>query len=714
MAGIKDKIKKLYQARDDGSGVSMKKLFVVFLLFAAANIFITYSGDQKNTVNIEGGDTLKYVEPESYHSNIEKLVNTILSRYHYKKTALNDSLSGYIYTSYLKTLDNSRCYFIQSDIDEFAQYRDKIDDYIIDGQLEPVYEIFNRFRDRVKERTAYVDKILNNEIDFTKDEYLEVDREDVPWPATTEEANEIWRKRVKNDALNLKLAGKEWKDISETLKKRYDNFNKNVLQYKSEDVFQLFMNAYTEAIDPHTNYMSPVTTENFKIDMQRSLEGIGAQLKSEDEYTKIAEVITGGPAFKSGQLAKEDKIVGVAQGDDGEMVDVVGWRLTDVVQLIRGPKGTKVRLQVQAAKDGANAIPKTIELIREKVTLEEQSAKKDVFEIENGGKAFKIGIIEIPAFYSDFEAMQKGDPNYKSTTRDVKKLIAELKKDKVDGILIDLRHNGGGSLQEAIQLSGLFIKDGPVVQVKNADGSIDVGDDPDPEIIYDGPLAVVVDRLSASASEIFAGAIQDYGRGLIIGAQTFGKGTVQNLIDLNRLMPNKEEKYGQIKLTVAKYYRITGGSTQHLGVVPDIDFPSVYDPEVYGESAEKSALPYDQIKSSDFKPYSNLKKFIPELEKKHELRVSKNEEFDYLLEDIEKYKESKEKKRISLNESVRKKEREAEEEKDFQRENKRREKLGLKLLKKGETATDMPKEKDFMIDESARILSDFIALNEVG
>jgi len=717
MPGITDKLKNILQSRKNGSGVSMKKLFVVFLLFAAANVFITYSGVQRHTEAADGGDTLKYIEPESYHSNVEKLINTILSRYHYKKYALNDSLSEYIFNSYIKTLDNSRCYFIKSDIDEFSEYRDKIDDFLIEGELHPFYKIFNRFMDRVRDRNAYIDKILDTEMDFTKDEYLETDRENAPWPANTEEADEIWRKRVKNDALNLKLTGKEWKDIAVTLKKRYDNFTKNILQSKSEDVFQLFMNAYTEAIDPHTNYMSPTTTENFKIDMQRSLEGIGAQLKSEDEYTKIAEVIAGGPAFKSGQLAKDDKIIGVAQGDDGEMVDVVGWRLTDVVKLIRGPKGTKVRLQVQKAKDGTNAIPKTIVLIREKVTLEEQSAKKDVLDINNGGKNYKIGVIEIPAFYSDFEAQQKGDPNYKSTTRDVKKLLIELKQEKVDGILIDLRHNGGGSLQEAIQLTGLFIKDGPVVQVRNSDGSIDVDDDPDPQIIYDGPLAVVVDRLSASASEIFTGAIQDYGRGLVIGSQTFGKGTVQNLIDLNRIMQSKDDKFGQIKLTIAKYYRITGGSTQHLGVVPDVAFPSIFDPEVYGESAEKSALPYDQIKSSDFKRFADLKKFIPELQKRHEQRINKNDEFSYLIEDIEKYKESKDKKLISLNESVRKKERDADEERDFQRENERRSKLGLKLLNKGETPSDADKkkeDKDFLIDESARVLSDFIAMNKVG
>lgn len=692
----------------------MKKIVFIVLLFAAANIFIAYSGNQKSEPYDLGGDTLKYVEPEDYHSNIEKLVTTILSRYHYKKSNLNDSLSADIFNRYIKALDYNRSYFLQSDIDGFNQYKNQIDDFIVDGNLEPIFKIFNVFRNRVKERVEYVDEVLKHAFDYTENDSVQLDRSKAEWAKTKEELDDIWKKRVKNDALNLKLAGKEWEDISKTLKKRYDNFTKNILQYKGEDVFQLFMNSYSEAIDPHTNYMSPITTENFKIDMARSLEGIGAQLKSEDEFTKIAEIIVGGPAYKSGLLHKDDKITGVAQDDDGEMVDVVGWRLTDVVQLIRGPKGTKVRLQVQSAKDGANAVPKVITLIRDKVTLEEQSAKKEVLEIMNDGKPFKIGVITIPAFYSDFEAMQKGDKNYKSTTRDVRILLDSLRLENVDGIVIDLRNNGGGSLNEAIQLTGLFIEDGPVVQVKNADGSIDVGDDPDPAIVYDGPLAVLVNRFSASASEIFAGAIQDYGRGLILGSQTYGKGTVQNLVDLNRLMANADEKYGQVKLTIAKYYRITGGSTQHLGVVPDIEFPSMYDPEEYGESAEPSALPWDQISKTPYTPFDNLKEFIPQLRQKSEVRRNKSDEFDYLLEDIQEYRESRNQKYVSLNEEVRKKQQEEKEEKRFQRENERRKKQGLKLLEKGETITEEAKHKDALLDESARILADYIALNDVG
>ncbi|MEO8400162.1 MAG: carboxy terminal-processing peptidase, partial [Ignavibacteriaceae bacterium] len=526
------------------------------------------------------------------------------------------------------------------------------------------------------------------------------------------ELNEIWRKRVKNDALSLKLAGKDWKSTSKTLKKRYDNFRKNIVQYSSEDVFQLIMNSYSEALDPHTNYLSPISSDNFKIDMSLSLEGIGAQLQQDDDYTKVNEIIPGGPAFKSNLLHRDDKITGVAQGEEGEMVDVIGWRLTDVVQLIRGPKGTIVRLQILEAEDGPNALPQEIKIVRDKVKLEEQSAKKDVIEIKNDNHAYKLGVISIPKFYADFEAQQKGVKDYKSTTRDVKNLIGELKKENVDGLIIDLRNNGGGALNEAIDLTGLFIKDGPVVQVKSADGKVDVGDDPDPQIYYEGPLAVLVNRFSASASEIFTGAIQDYGRGIIIGEQTYGKGTVQNLIDLNRVIPNQQEKMGQLKLTIAKYYRINGGSTQNKGVIPDIGFPSAFDSKDFGESSEPSALPWDQINSTQFKPYADISKLIPILLQKHKERFEKSLEFDYLNEDIEEYKQSREKQFVSLNEEVRRKEKDELEEKRFQRENERRKLKGLTLLKKGEKSVEnKDNQDDYLLKECSYILSDFISMS---
>lgn len=689
---------------------NMKKIILLLVLFAAVNIYLARSFDTNKQI-VSVADSLVTVMPDEHFSDENLLINTLLSRYHYnKKTKLNDSISSVIFDRYLKALDFSKSYFVQSDLDQFEKDRFKYDDYLKEGYLDPAFNIFNTFKQRVDERMSFVKSLFENEFDFSIDEFYQLKREKAPWPANSSEANEIWRKRLKNDALILKLDGTEWEKIKERLIKRYDNYRKAIFQYSAEDIFQLVMNSYTEVVDPHTNYLSPATSENFKISMSLSLEGIGAQLQTEDEYTKVVEIIPGGPAYKSNLLHRDDKIVGVAQGDDGEMIDVLGWKITDVVQLIRGPKETIVRLQIIPADGGQNASIKEITLKRDKVKLEEQAAKKEIIEIKNEGKTFRIGVINIPAFYSDFEAIQRGDKDYKSTTRDVRLLLDSLNNEKVDGVIIDLRNDGGGSLDEAIRLTGLFITDGPIVQVKNSDEKIDVGNDPDRAIIYDGPMAVLVNRFSASASEIFAGAIQDYGRGLIVGEQTFGKGTVQNLIDLNRLRPKSDIPSGQLKITIAKYYRINGGSTQHLGVVPDISFPSAIDPSDFGESAEPSALPWDQIKPIQYQVYGNLKTIIPALNEKHEKRIKSNSEFDYLLEEIEDYRSAKNKVEISLNETVRKKEKEIEDEKRFQRENERRSRLGLKLLQKGEVANRDEKQIDPLLKEGAIILSDLILL----
>lgn len=689
----------------------MKKLLIAAIVIIAANFLIIRSS-QIFTNDKDSSDTSKVIQPEEIFSQENQIINTILSRYHYNKFQLGDSLSSVIFDRYIKSLDPSRSYFLKSDIDEFEAFRYKIDDFLKLGELNPSFTIFNRFKDRLNERIDFVQNILTDEFDFTKDEYYQIDREDADWLKSSNDANEIWRLRVKNDALNLKIAGKEWSAIQETLKKRYESYRKAVIQYNSEDVFQLYMNAYTEALDPHTNYFSPMTSENFNIDMSLSVEGIGAQLQNEDEYVKIAEIIPGGPAAKSGLLFADDKIVGVAQGTDGEMIDIIGWRVNDAVKLIRGEKGTTVRLSILSASDGVNALPKELTLVREKVKLEEQAAKKSMLELLKDGKPYRIGVITIPKFYSDFEAQQRGEKDYKSTTRDVKKILAELKEEKVDGVIIDLRNDGGGSLNEAIDLTGLFINDGPVVQVKNSDGTIEVGEDPDPNIVYDGPLAVIVNRFSASASEIFAGAIQDYGRGLILGEQTYGKGTVQNLIDLNRLMPGSKDKLGQVKLTIGKYYRITGGSTQNLGVIPDILFPSAFDAHEFGESSEPSALPWDQIKSSQYQMFGDLKMNLSKLKSLHEERIKTDPEFDFLLEDIQLYKDSKLKRLISLNEKIRRQEKEESDERSFQRENERRKLKGLTLLKKGEVdTTKKEKESDPILEESGNILADLISLS---
>ena len=690
----------------------MKRTLVWILPVIIAGILIANSigiNVPAHQVTSIANDSLNVV-PQTYMPEEDQLINTILSRYHYRKFKLNDSLSSVIFDRFIKALDNNKSYFYESDIKDFDKYRFLLDNDIKSGDLNPAYIIFNTFKKRVIERNNYVDSLLNRGFDFTKNEEFLIVRDSVSWPAAHEEMNDLWRKKIKNDALNLIIAGKKWKDVQSVLKKRYENFRRAIYQYNSEDVFQLFMNSYTESIDPHTNYLSPSTSENFKIDMSRSLEGIGAQLQQEDDYTKVNEVIPGGPAYKSGLLKRNDKIIGVAQGDDGEMVDIIGWRITDVVQLIRGPKGTTVRLEIIPADKGPNATPEEIKIVRDKVTLEEQSAKKDIIDIDQNNALYKIGVITIPAFYIDFEARQKGDPNYKSTTRDVRRLIKELKEEKVDGIIIDLRNNGGGALDEAVQLTGLFIKDGPVVQVKSSDGKIDVDSDPDPKIVYDGPLAVLVNRFSASASEIFTGAIQNYERGIVVGEQTYGKGSVQNLIDLNRLIGGSGDKFGQVKLTIAKYYRIDGGSTQNKGVIPDIKLPSAIDPVEWGESSEPSALPWDQISPTKYQIYSNLKKYIPELEKMHEDRMDTSTEFDNVLEDIREYKEAKAEKYVSLNEEVRKKEKDDDDNKRFERENERRKNKGLKLLEKGETNIKKGKSNDPYLEETGHILADLIKI----
>ncbi len=689
----------------------MKKLFVLVILIAAANIFLAKSIDYDSLFS-SGKDSTVVLHPENYMKTEDEIITTILQRYHYRKFQLNDSLSNVIFNRYLKALDYNRSYFLASDIDSFDQYRYQLDNDLKDGDLHPAYKIFNVFLQRVNERIDYADSLLNKGFDFNKDEKMLVNRDDQPWAKSTAELDEIWRQRVKNDALNLILAGKKWDAAKETLQKRYENLRRAISQYKSEDVFQLFENAFTEALDPHTNYMSPSTSDNFKIDMSRSLEGIGAQLQTEDDYTKVVEIIPGGPAFKSKLLHRGDKIIGVAQGKDGQMVDVIGWRITDVVQLIRGPKGSIVRLQIIPASEGVNAPPKEITLVRDKIKLEEQSAKDKTLNIKNDGKHYKFGVINIPAFYVDFDAEQRGEKDYKSTTRDVKKLVDGLKKQNVDGIIIDLRNNGGGSLEEAIKLTGLFIKKGPVVQVKSSDGIVRVEDDPDSSIDYSGPLVVLVNRFSASASEIFSAAIQDYGRGLIIGEQTYGKGTVQNLIDLNRIIRNSDHKLGQVKLTIAKFYRINGESTQHLGVIPDIQFPTTIDPKEYGESAEPSSLPWDQIDSTKYVMFGNIKKYVPELLKLHDKRIDgKDPDWAEYMDEVKEYQKEHAKKYISLNEAVRKKEYDEQEERKFERENARRKSLGIKLLKKGEVpdTADEPN-YDPLLDETGLILADYISL----
>jgi carboxyl-terminal processing protease len=688
----------------------MKSVLILLITGLAVNFYLAGTTDIIVETN-NGLDSLKSLEPKMYYRIEGQLVSTILDRYHYKQFELNDSLSSIIFDRYIKSVDYGKNYLLESDIKSFEQYRYKLDDYLKDGDVLPFYDMFNVFLFRMRDQIIYTDTLLSKEFDYTKNEEYLINRKDAPWAESETELNDIWYKRVKNDALNLKLNDKEWEEIQKNLKKRYENYSRILTQYNSEDVFQLAMNSFTVSVDPHTNYLSPITSDNFKIDMSLSLEGIGARLQVDDGYTKVVEIIPGGPAFKSKKLHADDRITAVAQGENGDFVDVVGWRITDVVQLIRGPKDSVVRLLLLKYDKGLDAEPVELILVRDKVKIEDQSASSSTLNIKHGENTLKIGVITIPKFYIDFEAQRKREKDYKSTSRDVKNLLNELIKENVDGIIIDLRNDGGGSLEEAIRVTGLFIKEGPVVQVRDMEGNITVDNDLDPEIVYDGPLAVLVNRFSASASEIFSGAIQDYGRGILIGENTYGKGTVQNMIDLSRLT-SRANKFGQVKLTIAKYYRIDGNSTQRMGVIPDILFPSYIDAKDFGESNEPSALKWDKIEPAEYELFYELFLIIPELQKLSKQRRETDLEFEYYREDIEEFKKSIKDKYVSLNEDVRREEKEEREEKRFQRENERRKIKGLKLLDKGETPPEDEKiNNDPFLNESAHIIADFILLS---
>ena len=557
---------------------------------------------------------------------------------------------------------------------------------------------------------AEVDKGIDK-LDFTGNETLLIDRKDQPWLTSIEEMNQLWIKRLKNDVLNLKLADKKTAEIQETLSKRYNTQLKRLLQTKSEDAYRIYMNSLTLSYDPHTQYFSPRATENFNIQMKLSLEGIGAMLQTEEEYTKVIRVIPAGPADKSGQLKANDKIIGVAQGVDGELVDVIGWRIDDVVDLIRGKKNTTVRLEIIPGNSPDNHQSKVIAIVRDTVKLEDQAASKAILDLSHAGQTFKLGIIDIPKFYIDFEAASRGDPDYRSTTRDVLKLIKELNSESIDGLIIDLRDNGGGSLREVNELIGLFIKQGPTVQVKNTSGRIYITKDEDADMTYKGPLAVLVNRLSASASEIFAGAIQDYRRGLVIGTQTYGKGTVQAMMPLN---------HGQITLTQQKFYRVSGNSTQNRGVIPDIELPSLYDISEIGENTLEKALPWDFISPASYQPLSDFSALIPELQQLHKKRAANDPDFKYLIETNKLLAERRQLKELSLNEDIRKKERDALESRQLALENERRKAKGEKII---ENLDELDKEKDdengekedkgqALLNETGHILIDYIKLNQ--
>ncbi|MGH8028978.1 MAG: carboxy terminal-processing peptidase [Arenimonas sp.] len=594
------------------------------------------------------------------------------SRYAYRPRALDDKLSADIFRRYLESLDGQKLFFTQADLNRFTPYRNTLDDSIKSQNLKAPYDVFGTYVRRVDQRVAFARAMLARPMDFTAREDFAFDREDAAWAANDAEINEIWRKYVKNDVLRLRLAGRPADEIRKTLDKRYATLAGRVHELRGDDVFENFMNAYATSIDPHTGYMSPRSAENFNMQMRLSLEGIGAVLQRQEEFVVIRTIVPGGPAGMSNKVKVGDRIVAVGQGDKGPMVDVVGWRIDDVVDLIRGKKGTKVRLDVLPVEANVDGAHRLVSIIRDKVKLEEQAASKRIIDVQ--GK--RIGVVELPGFYLDFEAANRGDADVRSATTDVARLLAELRAEKVDGVVMDLRDNGGGSLVEAVELTGLFIDRGPVVQVRESGGKVSIESDDTRGVAWDGPLAVLVNRSSASASEIFAAAIQDYGRGLIIGEPTFGKGTVQNLINLDRWPTKTGPQYGQVKLTIAQFFRVDGDTTQHAGVVPEVQFPVSVDASEFGESTYDNALPATKIAVAPHANLGNFAPIVPRLTAMHDARVAKDKEYTWWAQDVARFRAERARKSISLNEAERSAERDKDEARRKQRETERKA-LGL-------------------------------------
>lgn len=652
------------------------------------------------------------LSPTERERRVSKLVSNVIERSHYRQSPINDPVSSLVLDRFIEQLDGGRSYFLASDIAEFERYRYQLDDAVVNGQLEPVFAIFNRFQQRNKERVSYAVALLKTEPDFTVDESFEFDRAKAPWAKTPEELNDIWRRRVKNDAVSLMLTDKTWAETKDILQKRYERVVKRTEQVTSDDIFEVFMNAFAHVFDPHSSYFSPRNSEEYRIQMSLSYEGIGASLQLVDDYVTVLNVLPGGPAAVNGTLGANDRIISVAEGKNGKPVDVIGWRLDDVVQIIRGKVGTTVRLSILPAGAAPGSPEKILELQRNKVSLDAQAAQKEVHTIKRGDREMKVGVINVPSFYQDFEAKSSGAKDYRSTTRDVQKLITELKAEKVDALIMDLRGNGGGHLTEATALSGLFIPAGPIVQLRETGGRVEVLDDPEPNTAWDGPMIVLVDRYSASASEIFAAAIQDYGRGIIVGQQTYGKGSVQNLYPLDRYALGPDPGFGQLTVTIGKYYRVTGESTQHRGVQPDISMPTAISPEEVGESTRESALPWDRIRPAEFSKDGQLTPAIAALEQTHEQRIATDPDFRALLADLDSFEKIRTQKKLSLNLKARVAEREQLEQDRLARENERRKTRGLPAVAKLADLTGQ-EPPDAILDETVQIAADLSGMSNL-
>ena len=647
--------------------------------------------------------------PSARDRMIARQVGALLEDNHYSQQRIDDAMSPRVMDKFLDGLDGQRSYFLASDITEFQAYRLRFDDMIRTGDLEPAYAMFARYQQRNRERIRHALSLLDQEPDFTRDETFEFDREKSPWPATPAELDELWRKRVKNDAISLLLTGKTWDEAREVLRTRYDRVLKRADQVKPEEVFEVFLNSYANTFDPHSSYFSPRNSEEYKIQMSLNYEGIGASLQLIDDYVTIMNLIEGGPAAASGALSVNDRITAVGQGKQGSMTDVVGWRIDDVVQLIRGKGGTLVRLQILPVGAAPGSPERVVEFTRGKVTLEAQAARKELKTINRGNTEYRIGIINVPGFYSDYDGQRAGDKNYRSTTRDVRRLIEELKTEKIDGLVVDLRGNGGGFLPEAQSLTGLFVDQGPVVQVQFSNGEREVLDDPDAGIAYDGPLVVVIDRFSASASEIFAGAIQDYRRGVVVGQRSFGKGTVQNLVPLSRWSARPVN--GQLTVTIGKFYRVTGESTQHRGVEPDVELASPIRLKDVGESALDDALPWDRIDRAEFRALDTRLPSIAKLALEENARQKRDPDYRWLVEDIAALNRLRDQSAISLNLEKRRAERTMLEANRLSRENARRVARSESPLSSIEDL-DASKQPDVVLDQSAEVMVDMLKLSE--
>ena len=651
---------------------------------------------------------------------LARRIGTILEQAHYRRASIDDRMSVDIYQHYLDSLDSQRSYFLASDIAEFDAWKGRFDDMIRSGDVEPAFLMYARFQQRNRERIQYAKDLLAHEPDWTAKESFEFDREKAPWPASTADLDELWRKRVKSDGLSLVLAGKTWTEATETLKQRYERVLKRSDQVNGDEVFENLMNAYARTFDPHSNYFSARNSEEYRIQMSLSYEGIGATLQTEDDYASIVNLLPGGPAAVAGSqnqptLNIKDRIVAIAQGKDGPFEDVIGWRLDDVVQKIRGKGGTVVRFHVLPAGATPGSQEKTVELTRGKVTLEGQAAKKERKLVTRNGKPLSIGVINVPGFYRDVDEEARGNKEFRSTTRDVARLIDELRAEgPVDGLILDLRGDGGGFLPEATALTGLFIDQGPVVQLKDYTGRVEVLDDPAAGTFYQGPLVVLVDRYSASASEIFAGAIQDYGRGYVVGQRTFGKGTVQNLISLDRWTQKPVE--GQLTVTIGKFYRVTGESTQHRGVEPDITLPSPIDMTEVGESSLDDALPWDRIAAARFQHYTASRPLpaAQALDKAEADRSKADPDFQWLVASIAASDKLRAQKSLSLNLADRKIERERLDAERLQRANERRAAQGkpayATVVELDAAADEAAGEKapDILLDRTLQITADIV------